>query len=160
MNKLLKKQLKYVFVVSPVVMLLSGCFALPHQKARQANGDNVGEVVIFTNVNSDSETASLFVNNKFIAALPEQHHVSHKFCEGTYQLTARSVKAEPTKDHKIVHMTGKYNLTVEPGTIKFLSLHRMADGWAFVPAKAISAGLKYNDPNLVRRVSNEMINCQ
>lgn len=159
MNKLLKKQFKYAFVLSPVVILLTGCMAFSQKNIRQAQGDNTGEIVIFTNVNSDSETTSLFVNGRFVAALPEQHHVSHKFCPGNYELKARSVKAEPTEEHKIVHIVGKYNLNIQAGEVKFFSLHRMADGWAFVPAKAVSPGLKYSNAKLIRRLPNEMIQC-
>lgn len=160
MNFLFKARLKYFSALS-LSLVLAGCSTsyMAHKNVRQAEGENTGEVVIFTNLSSD-ETASVFVNGKFMAALPEYHHVSHKLCEGEYVLSARSVVPQPTSKQKIQRLSGLYPIKVTKDSVQFLALHRTPDGWAFIPSRSVSPSLKYSDPNLIRRIPDTMMNCK
>lgn len=155
MSTLIPKHSKFA-LCSALCLLLTGCFNT--SQIRQADPENAGEVVIFTNVRAD-EAAGVFVNGKFIAALPQYHQFSHYFCEGDYTLQARGVVSQSTSN-TIQHLEGEYKLKVKKGTIQFISLQRTPEGWAFIPARYVSSGLDYNDVKLVRRLPDEMLKCK
>lgn len=140
--------------------VLAGCISAPTHVARQAEGELAGKVVVFTAPETNGETAGIFVNDKFVAALPAKHQLDHKLCEGVYKLKARSVQPTAGKDNKIIHISGERAVRVEKGQVQYFNLQRTAQGWQFVPVAQAAAELKMSDDKLVRRMSDEMLQCK
>lgn len=156
----MKKILKYSSYVLAAGIALSGCVNAPNHSVRQATGDKVGKVVIYANSNANAETAGVFVNDRFIAALPEQHRLNHALCQGDYVLKARSVLPKTNKKNHIVHVTGQTQLRVVEGQTQYLMLNRTDKGWEFVATDKAPEGLKGNNDKLVRRVTDAMLQCK
>lgn len=140
--------------------LLAACVAVPDHQTRQADGELAGKVVVFTDAELDGETVSVFVDDKFVAALPAKHQLSHGLCEGQYELKARSVLPTASADNKILHVVGGQSVQVEKGQVQYFNLQRKAKGWEFVAVDQIVADLKMSDDKLVRRMSDQMLQCK
>lgn len=140
--------------------VLAGCITAADHTTRQAHGELAGKVVVFTGAEGEGETAGIFVNDKFVAALPAKHQLDHNLCQGVYKLKARSVQPTAGKDNKIIHISGERAVRVEKGQVQYFNLQRKAKGWEFVAVDQAAAELKMSDDKLVRRMTDEMLECK
>lgn len=161
MNKFLKYSLYFL-----VGIFVSACTTSPTtevgkvKKVRQAEGNKTGQLLIYTNNNPQKEKVSVFVNGQFITVLPERHQLVHSLCQGDYELKAQSTLPNPSKYNQIVHIFGKTKLKIVEGKVQYMVLKRTEKGWEFIETDNAPKGLKNSNDKLVRRMTNEMLDCK
>lgn len=153
----MKTYLKYASCFFATVAL-SGCITTNNHDVRQANGANAGELIIFTG--DQAETVGVFINDKFIAALPSQHKVVHGLCNGEYQLKIRSVSAPSNKRKQVTQTVAEQSINIVAGQTQYYQVQHAGKGWNVTQTSTLPEGLKQNDDKLVRRMPDAMLKCE
>lgn len=151
------KYLKYASCLIATIAV-GGCITTNKHDVRQADGTDTGNVVIFTG--DQIETVGVFVNDKFIAALPQQHKVSHRLCNGEYQLKIRSVSSPLNKHQSVLQVATEKSVNVIKGQTQYYQIQRTTKGWELTQATILPEQLKENDDKLVRRIPDTMLKCE
>lgn len=107
---------------------LLGLCALP-VAAQDTVTPRAGELVVFTldSIRSDSVTVSL--NGRFIAALQKQNQFATKLCEGKYELRSGYILPHTGPNNNVIRISSQRSIYIEPDETTFIELVSMGSGF-------------------------------